>query len=353
MESDAVVSRHVGKLVGTWRGRIRREAWDYLDHILTRLLKSYYEQKEFDRELFQKMYHDLEEFFYNDTIPLVETVPLHNFTGDVDNIDLGDGILIRKITTNEKEHFLDSAKWSSSLPYLHIIGLRYVIELRNNEKKVFDDDDRRNMERTDSTETIDRLITVLRLFKEGIFGVNAIRGKCDLDIPVLGIGTRSGLSFKYFHGKTYNLSQNEIPEFKNLWQLMYKADLSADKSLHLAIRRFNYAYERDRYEDKLMDYMIAFEALFFKRGEVGEFAHKLASRVSHLLKDNFDDRKDVFNGMKDFYKKRGDVVHGEDTTIDQTFVNNVEEYLRQSIKIFLNRLKTQNHQDIIEHLDLD
>ena len=88
-------------------------------------------------------------------------------------------------------------------------------------------------------------------------------------------------------------------------------DLRQLVPLNIAISRFNYAYERNKLEDKLIDYMIAFEALFFKHGEIGEFRHKLAVRVARFLKQNYDERKEIMKRMMEFYDKRSAIVHGK------------------------------------------
>jgi len=56
--------------------------------------------------------------------------------------------------------------------------------------------------------------------------------------------------------------------------------------------------------------------------------------------------------MLDFYSARSKVVHGEYVAIDQGLVDDVENRLRLSIKSFLGRSPEQNHNDLIEHLDL-
>ena len=99
--------------------------------------------------------------------------------------------------------------------------------------------------------------------------------------------------------------------------------------------------------------MVAFEALFFKEGEVGEFRHKLSVRVARFLTQQYNQRKQIAERMTDFYDKRSAIVHGETIDLGAEFVNTVEDHLRESIKLFLERLRTLSHDKIIDHLDLD
>ncbi|MFQ5819346.1 MAG: hypothetical protein ACE5I5_05105 [Candidatus Heimdallarchaeota archaeon] len=149
------------------------------------------------------------------------------------------------------------------------------------------------------------------------------------------------------------MTGTEEKEFQNFWNRLNQIDLGQFVSLNIAIRRFNDAYERERLEDKLIDHMIAFEALYFKEGEMGEFRHKLAVRSARFLKQSYEDRKEIIRQMKEFYDKRSKIVHGEKVTLNKKFINDVEDHLRNSIKRFIERIQTSNHDAIISHLDLD
>lgn len=65
-----------------------------------------------------------------------------------------------------------------------------------------------------------------------------------------------------------------------------------------------------------------------------------------------DKRRGVFESMKDFYNKRSKVVHGEQVEFEYDFVRTVEDYLRRSIKLFLECSQT-DFNEILTHLDLD
>ncbi|GEM_PF-6653403 len=52
--------------------------------------------------------------------------------------------------------------------------------------------------------------------------------------------------------------------------------------------------------------------------------------------------------MKNFYKKkRSAVVHREEVDLGDDFVNKVESHLRESIKLFSDRLQSIRHDDIL------
>jgi len=78
--------------------------------------------------------------------------------------------------------------------------------------------------------------------------------------------------------------------------------------LAVAIRRLTYAYERDKVEDKLVDLMVAFEVLFFKEGQVGEFRHELSVRVARFLASEYGPRKKITKDVNDLCEKRSSVM---------------------------------------------
>ena len=148
------------------------------------------------------------------------------------------------------------------------------------------------------------------------------------------------------------MQSGELDAFKAFWKLLSKLELSQRAPIGIAVSRFNYAYQRFGIEDKLIDYMIAFEALFFKTGERGEHRHKLAVRVARLLATGYENRKAIMREMAEFYDKRSEVVHGEKTTFQGGFIDKVEEYLRKSIKHFVQLPPTKGHDETISQLDL-
>ncbi len=99
--------------------------------------------------------------------------------------------------------------------------------------------------------------------------------------------------------------------------------------------------------------MIAFEALFFKRDERGENRHKLAVRTARLLSQDYTDRKGIMKEMMDFYDRRSDVVHGKRISLDSKFIDKIDNYLRQSIKHFVQNSQTLSHDEDIARLDLE
>ena len=350
MQNDPILSKHIGKLVGTGQSKIRRDDWHYLSYGLVSLFEYYHKNQQLDENLLRTLYGNLEKSLYSDSIPMVYTAPLHNFESDVDLVDLGNGLSIRKITVQEKEFLLNADLYN--LLRSDVVQLKYLIECKQEEKKLFE-----NEVAIESAEVPDKIInnvqTTLRLYKEGIVGYNIISRTAAFKNPVIGeVVTISGLTRRSFMGSLYILNEAEIPEFRRFWDAVKKITLSEKDPLKVAIRRFNFAYERELPEDRIIDYMISYEALLFKEGETGELVYKLSNRVSRLLAQTFADRKRITKEIQDFYKVRSQVVHGE-TIGNYGNLALMESYLRRLIKIFLEKSLVETHDQIIEHLDWD
>ena len=192
MKADYGISRHIDCLVGTWNMHSCIAPGQYLNVILVKQLNHFLEKTEFDLQTFESAYSDLEYFFYNDKIPTLSFAPLHNFVMEVEEIDLGCGLQIRKMKNQEREALLDSSSTGSS--HFGILSIKYAIEFNFLMKKMFGDLSlpSRPISEENYHEIISELITALRLFKSGIIGINTISTKHTIDLP-FGSMISSGL----------------------------------------------------------------------------------------------------------------------------------------------------------------
>jgi len=141
-------------------------------------------------------------------------------------------------------------------------------------------------------------------------------------------------------GTSYALNFEEIQNLKKLIKKIQKIDFSKQKSLHIACKRFQRAYQEYDVEDRLIDYMIAFEALFLKgekrttsRGKI------IAIACSTLLGKNNEEREEIKNTLNMAYSMRNDIVHGGEYRKDVDpfgVVEEISDYLRDSIIRFLD-----------------
>jgi len=152
-------------------------------------------------------------------------------------------------------------------------------------------------------------------------------------------------------------------DFKRFWHRFRRT--RPTKALRIAVLRFDLAYRNEDPEERLIDYVVALEALY--TGDIQELAYKLALRAAFFLGKTKEDRNNIFHILKKAYAVRSQIVHGQepkDEFILQTgrildiygLVKEVEEILRQSIKKLIDLpdlLKAPNLQESLDQIVLD
>lgn len=354
MRSDPTIAKHMLCMVRIRHGSFSLSESAYLLPLLLDQLSEQNKKFNFSKKAFDHAYSSLEQFCCSEMIPLQSLCPLDNFDCDTYEIDLGEGLRIRRMASNELEQILDRVKQ----PY-PIARLKYAAELTHQTQKILGEGLRaRNPElEVDEREEFDKLVTALRLFKTGAVGFNIVFITPLIRIP-LGESASGNLdNYRLFVGRRYHLNESEVSKFKNFWNNFSKMDLSKPSSLAVAIRRFGYAYERWKLDDKIVDYMVAFEALFSKEHEGSEsIGYKLSVRAARFLAKDYSQRRRIMKEMRDFYKLRSTIIHGEALKPKDDLGNTVdivENYLKRTIKLFIEQLQTSGKDEIISHLDLD
>ena len=109
--------------------------------------------------------------------------------------------------------------------------------------------------------------------------------------------------------------------------------------LKTAMARFNASYERRDLSDRLIDLIVAMEALFGD-GEPGSVAYKVAMRCACWLHPPGDVRVELFSKIKNYYSIRSKAVHGgELSSLLKEEVVELEEIVRRSLLKFLEQQK--------------
>jgi hypothetical protein len=146
------------------------------------------------------------------------------------------------------------------------------------------------------------------------------------------------------YGNQYELTESEAKEFWKFWNDLERAQ---KKFIAAAIRRFGFAGERRRPDDRLIDMMIAAESFFLNDAgdpvDHGELTYRMAIQFAFLAEFPDYSRSDLFKQMKDAYRVRSAIVHGGTPRPDhvkskegkitlEQFVDLIEQLLRVTIK---------------------
>ena len=195
------------------------------------------------------------------------------------------------------------------------------------------------------SEELRKVLHVLRLFKAGRIGTPGFVVYSE-NWPVAGGTTSHAGEVAVAYRNAYGMTPEEVQPLKELWDDAQKGEAKR-KFLAAAIRRFGYAGERQRPEDKLVDLMIAAESFFLSdAGDPagrGELSYRMAMRFAFFAAAAGYTRSDLFQQMRRAYGARSSIVHGgelkksdlrsKDAEITlEEFVALTEELLRGAFK---------------------
>jgi hypothetical protein len=309
---------------------------------------------EFDKQIFDAVCSDLDNYFYKRTFDGVRYAPLENFSCESD-IFFTKNLRIRKLTDYEKVEFLELQKmyiWGG-FPF----ESTYAMEIAFHKKR-----------KGPSTEMQDRqvfedVLTSLRLFKHGFVNFHIISGRSNLWVPCSLKSYGSGRNYKQSFGPNFNMTASEISDVKTIYRKFKKFQIKNRSNpreyLNIAVRRFNLGIEESDIEDRIIDFMISFETMFLADDK--ELSYKLSNRVAILIGKTADDREELREIIKLAYGWRSKIVHGSEkqplkiqghTISENDLALKVEDILRKSILGFVSLdNKNHNRQDIIACLD--
>jgi hypothetical protein len=186
---------------------------------------------------------------------------------------------------------------------------------------------------------IDDVLSALRLFKHAQIRTAGLAVWTD------SFWLKGGTSYRVlgqwpYWGK-FELSEGEVPQFLELWRLLEEGAARFGFSVH----RFNLAFDRGLLVDRIVDLVIAAEALFLGDLDVqdrGELRFRFALRAAKFIEHPTYGEHDIFRVMRRAYDARSAIVHGgspKDTRLPDnqsvelpTFIDAIEELVRLGLR---------------------
>lgn len=354
---DKVISPQLDTLVGTCLGSYRLEATNIAFGPVYEFLK---DEKviEFNIPIFNSVYSKIESALYEDEIEYENITPLCGFTMENSEISLTENISIVKLSEKEILEFfrlgINLGVHMGDVDFIYDIH-QYAIKISYKFPKVIG-------ERNTSIKDIEQnkyfdnrieqsVIDALRIYKAGkLYPISTVRRS--RSILSAGISFSFETPVKRFMKNKYKLVKSEVEQFKELWKVKTIAPLQEKNFLSVGIRRFSQSNERDNVEDRIIDLMIAAEAIFLSSGGSfqGELKYRLSHRASMFIETDVGLRRYVFDFMQSAYEVRSSIVHGSTPklpkridgtayTLDE-FCGDIEKYLRVSIIKAINQAAT-------------
>lgn len=311
---------------------------------LTKLLNRYFqisESHEFEQDSFRQAYLDFESYLTQDKLTYRAKAPLVNFQSEKEEIELGENTVIKQIGRQQAETLSPRIRRRLTEDKdLHIIQHDYDVDK-------FGDGP---IEK--ARETIDDVTLALRLFAN----------KGDVDYPNVTVEPMSDFATNtnsvrmairtQFINSEYNLSSEETSEFEEFWTIVVDQLSEPDDNYRVALDKFQNSFQRGNENDRLLDCVIALEALYLKSGEQQEMSYRLSQRGALLLSEDEGEALEIKETLKEAYNKRSRLVHGSTADADRESVLRLHNLTRESLATFIEmKHNGKEHDDIIRELD--
>lgn len=312
------ISGQLETLVGTVSQAHRIETNDVTDRliwILARLSGGF----RFDELQFYSSFEKFLSDLCRTSIDYYAVCPLLGVKLEVAPLVLEPGIVVDHMTDDEISRCLSAGflpTWPRAQPFANLESVATVRVQYQLSKRIGDCDQPSSSSElgqiTGAHEKALDVLHALRVFRPGQVTVPGVL-QFSTQWPLEG-----GISYHYMNPGTmpwfnkYILHAPDCEEFHVFWKncrlVMGRGSTAG------AIRRFSYASDRDRDDDRLVDLMIAAESLFLSDAgapqERGELRYRLALRAAFFIETSESSRIGVFRHMKRAYDARSSIVHG-------------------------------------------
>ena len=278
---------------------------------------------------------------------------LVNFCSNLDTIELDSKVRIEKVGIVDREKFYKKIKtWQNSSS---VLLNEYYLILEYDDFKSLSFEDQ-------SFQFQDNFLQFLRVFQHGMIDINFFQRfhKHGEDGSYHSLGLIMNPTQYPSGGTEYIINEENVNEFKKFWSRFKHIDWEKKSPLRIAVKRFNSSFLRCEFEDKLIDLMVAYEALFTKNNE-RSISRNMPKRVSSLINGEDFMIEDVQKFIKKCYKLRCSLVHGEAITINPSMryqylenenrIETLQKILRHYFHLYLVNHQNNDISHFIEYLD--
>lgn len=329
------------------RDRFRRDASSRLVHeSIKRILEK---NNHFDESIFGDVYREWENEIYSEYFPFLVLVPIYNVTLESSKelplftIDIDDKKATVKVIKKEfgelvdfiggyERYCLSEFDFHFDEIYLEISGLLKRLSNMHIPSPNIDFD-------------IKALLTKLRLFMNGDIRFGTIARK--VQSRFFGCMNITGYDSPHNSRIKYNFDCFNLQKFKkfsSLWD--GGAGEKSKENFSLSLDYFEYAKEKDKPQDKLIDYMIVLESLLTEG--TSEVGFQISFRTALLISKDEGEFMSNKGKLKKLYGKRSEIVHGEKPK-NQVTVEDIEflgEAVRKVLVIFF-LLHTSKYSELL------
>lgn len=294
----------------------------------------------YNEEIFNQTYEEFEDYLQSDSIEYRGLAVLDGFDMVPEKLSLTSDLHIRELSEGERSRLRRFTHRSQSPGGFYGIEKKYTVDKFGEERL------------ETAANAVNDVILALRLFDKK--GDISYTGLVTEPLSPFHIETnpqfRGGL--RQFYGSPYKLDEQEAEEFVAFWENIGEYLGEAPESYRIAINKFSTSFKRRNENDRLLDSVIALEAMYLKSSETQEMSYRLAQRGALLLSETKEESKGVQKILRDSYNQRSNLVHGSSTEVDHDSVLELHELTRKSLSKFLQlHADGEEHSSILSGLD--
>jgi hypothetical protein len=323
--ADPRLGARVDTLIGvefSRQGRIF--GWLLIEHVITPMVLATGTYA-YDPAVFGRVYADFERGFGAEQIHMVEFLVLNGFESNESVILLPDGLVLQRMSDTQMSAAIDHL----AVPRMSGGSVNGARVSRFDQwalmtARAYPVADGRPIEspRPPAFPTLYEpaiaLITALRIVCGGsVVSTRSMFAQADTEFPiVLGASAILTAFDSADNNRPTYLLTDRLDEFRVTYTALGLPDVQADRSLQTAIRRLVFAGSRSADADRLIDLMMAAEALFIKRANLpgGTKGDKIAEAAADLLGGDQElqaTADHIRTFMTTAYRARNAEVHGD------------------------------------------
>lgn len=347
LRDDKTFGGQVDTLVGTVLAVHRVEPAAVTRGLLGKVVRPGFELEDAS---FDGAYAELEEAFYRNFVPYTAIMPLRGLLIEQSSVGLEEDLELDRLTPDEisaclefgllttpVDRFGDTVMLDSSSR--SGIRLRLSLEKTVGDNPIGSGDSKQLHERIDAT--FEAVVQALRVMKRGdIAPTNRVMFADDWFVKRRSMSP--AISPPRDWPGQFSLLGAEHDGLRQLHDAIRHETIQNAGALRLALRRFSMAADRTTSEDKILDTMIAAEALFLSDlDERAELGYRLSLRAAFLLGHDAAERKRVRRFIRDAYGVRSKISHGQEVGVGKlpdgtqvdlpTFADALHQMLRRAL----------------------
>lgn len=302
----------------------------------------------FNEDVFKDTLLHLYNKIFPDNLAISICVPILFTKFEEDNIPITDDIKIRKLNEKELISTYKVGGYSDIYEILTVSNALYVLELENYSIPNTSIFLQSGLDYKESypLAIIDKWFAALKITTHIETGYGQVLSlPQEWGVRKANLIEVHGDKIKKYNSRTYKynmdiptLSTNDLAPAIKLFDFLLNNE---NNSINIAVKRLTLAYLRETEEDAIIDLMIGIEALVTNK-DYGEISYKVSTRVALILSTLEDYPYSIVETkqiIKDLYKFRSKVVHGESFTDKNKIIKIRDDVKIDTIQIAIEMLQ--------------